>query len=138
MSIELLTDDEALREQGMTQGDKKISGITIRPVTALSLSWLQRNNIFDDTVDAGDAMQKTAAFVFLHSEPREVIRAVVNSRIDFLNAVDDWIEEKFQHHTQLMPYSNLMSEAINSYSAASSSAVQDFGGIATTGAARKN
>ena len=23
MSIELLTDDEALREQGMTQGDKK-------------------------------------------------------------------------------------------------------------------
>jgi len=135
MSIELMTDEEALREQGMTQGDKKISGITIRPMTALSLSWLQRNDVFGDT---GDSMQKTAAFVYLHSEPREVIRAVVNDRAAFLDAVDDWIEANFPHHTQLSPYSDLMSEAMNAYLAASSSAVQEAGGIATAGAARKN
>jgi len=135
MSIELLTDDEALREQGMTQGDKKISGITIRPMTALSLSWLQRNDVFGDT---GDSMQKTAAFVYLHSQPRDVIRAVVNDRAAFLDAVDDWIEANFPHHSQLSPYSDLMSEAMNTYLAASSSAVQEAGSIATAGAARKN
>ena len=135
MSIELLTDDEALREQGMTQGDKKISGITIRPMTALSLSWLQRNDVFGDT---GDSMQKTAAFVYLHSQPRDVIRAVVNDRDAFLDAVDDWIEANFSHHSQLSPYSDLMTEAMNTYLAASSTAVQEAGGIATAGAARKN
>jgi len=130
-----MTDDEALREQGMTQGDKKISGITIRPMTALSLSWLQRNDVFGDS---GDSMQKTAAFVYLHSEPREVIRAVVNDRAAFLNAIDDWIESNFSYHSQLSPYSDLMTEAMNAYLAASSSAVKEAGGIATAGAARKN
>lgn len=134
MSIELLTDDEALREQGMTLGDKKISGIKIRPMTALSLSWLQRNNVFGDD---GDSMQKTAAFVYLHSEPREVIRSVVNDRAAFLDAIDDWIEAKFPHHSQLSPYSELMGEAMNIYLAASSTAVQDPKGT-TAGASRKN
>jgi hypothetical protein len=130
-----MTDDEALREQGMTQGDKMIGKITIRPMTALSLSWLQRNDVFGDD---GDSMQKTAAFVYLHSEPREVIRAVVNNKAAFLDAVDDWIEKNFPHHSQLAPYSDLMTEAMNSYLAASSTAVQEPGGIATAGAARKN
>lgn len=130
-----MTDDEALREQGMTDGNKKISGITIRPMTALSLSWLQRNDVFGDS---GDSMQKTAAFVYLHSEPREAIRAVVNDRAAFLDAVDDWIEANFPHHAQLSPYSDLMSEAMNTYLAASSSAVQEIGKNATTGSARKN
>jgi len=130
-----MTDDEALREQGMTEGNKNISGITIRPMTALSLSWLQRNNIFDDE---GDSMQKTAAFVYLHSEPREVIRAVVNNRAAFLNAVDDWLDEKFPHHTQLLPYTELMTNSMNAYLAASSSTVQEVGGIIPAGATRKN
>jgi len=130
-----MTDDEALREQGMTEGNKNIRGITIRPMTALSLSWLQRNDVFGDT---GDSMQKTAAFVYLHSQPREVIRAVVNDRAAFLDAVDDWIEANFPHHSQLSPYSDLMTEAMNTYLAASSTAVQEAGAIATVGAARKN
>jgi hypothetical protein len=135
MSIELLTDDEALREQGMTEGNKNISGITIRPMTALSLSWLQRNNIFDDE---GDSMQKTAAFVFLHSEPREVIRSVVNNRAAFLDAVDDWLDEKFPHHTQLLPYTELMTDAMNVYLASSSRAAQEPGGVIPSAALRKN
>lgn len=135
MSIELLTDDEALREQGMTQGDKQILGITIRPMTALSLSWLQRNKVFDDD---GDSMQKTAAFVYLHSQPRHTIRAVVNDRAAFIDAVDDWIEANFPHHAQLAPYSDLMTEAMNSYLAAASTAVHDPSGMATPGTARKN
>lgn len=135
MSIELLTDDEALREQGMTQGNKKISGITIRPMTALSLSWLQRNDVFGDD---GDSMQKTAAFVYLHSEPREVIRAVVNNRAAFLDAVDDWMEANFPHHFDLLPYTEQMSEAMNAYLASSSKAVQEIGSIDPSTASRKN
>ena len=131
----MMTDDEALREQGMTQGNKKLGAITIRPMTALSLSWLQRNDVFGDT---GDSMQKTAAFIYLHSQPREVIRNVVNDRAAFLDAVDDWIEANFPHHAQLSPYSDLMSEAMNAYLAASSTAVQEAGGVATAGATRKN
>ena len=52
--------------------------------------------------------------------------------------MDDWIEANFPHHAQLSPYSDLMSEAMNTYLAASSTAVQEAGGIATAGAARKN
>ena len=135
MSIELLTDDEALREQGMTQGNKKISGITIRPMTALSLSWLQRNDVFGDD---GDSMQKTAAFVYLHSEPREVIRSVVNNRAAFLDAVDDWMESNFPHHFDLLPYTQQMTEVMNIYLASSSKAVQEIGSIAPSTASRKN
>jgi hypothetical protein len=121
MTNELQTDDEALREAGMTDGPKRIGKITLRPMTALSLSWLQRNRVFDD--DTGDTMSKTAAFVFLHSEPKEKIRAVVNDRNDFINAVDDWIEKNARHHSELEPYSELMSAAMSQYlSAVSTSA----------------
>lgn len=130
-----MTDDEALREQGMTQGNKKLGMITIRPMTALSLSWLQRNNVFGDE---GDSMQKTAAFIYLHSQPRELLRSVVNDRAVFLNKVDDWIEENFPHHSQLAPYSELMTESMNTYLAASSIAVQEPGKITPSKASRKN
>lgn len=116
MKNELQTDDEALREQGMTDGPKKVGKITLRPMTALSLSWLQRNKVFDD--ETGDTMSKTAAFVFLHSEPKESIRAVVNDRNGFLDAVDDWIEKRIKHHSELEPYADLMGETMSQYLAA--------------------
>lgn len=113
---ELQTDDEVLRESGMTDGKRKVGNITLRPMTALSLSWLQRNHVFDD--ETGDTMSKTAAFVYLHSQPKELIRAVVNNRSQFLNAVDEWIDKNIPHHSALEPYSDLMSESMNAYLAA--------------------
>jgi hypothetical protein len=121
MKNELQTDDEALREQGMTDGPRKIGNIVLRSMTALSLSWLQRNRVFDD--ELGDTMSKTAAFVFLHSQPKPEIRAVVNDRNAFLDAVDEWMDKNIKHHSELEPYSELMSESMSAYlSAVSTSA----------------
>lgn len=120
MNTDMMTDDDALREQGMTDGKRKLGKIQLRPMTALSLSWMQRNRLFDD--ETGDTMQKTAAFVFLHSQPKEEIRAVVNDRAAFLDAVDGWMEAHIKHHTELEPYSAVMSEAMEQYLAATSAA----------------
>lgn len=100
----------------MTDGPRKVGKLTLRPMTALSLSWLQRNHVFDDEV--GDTMSKTAAFVFLHTQPKPTIRAVVNDRNAFLDAVDDWMENNIPHHRDLEPYTELMSEAMSTYMAA--------------------
>lgn len=119
--IELLTDEEALREDGMTDGPKVIGRFKLRPMTPVSLSWCQRNHIFDD--ELGDPMQKTAAYVFLHTEPKEVIRGVVHDREKFANAVDDWMDKHIQNHIHdLEPYSNEMSNSIQKYLAAISQA----------------
>lgn len=115
-----MTDDEAMREQGMTSGTTKIGKIKLRPMTALTLSWLQRNRVFDD--NTGDTLSKTAAFVFLHSEPKEEIRAVVNSREKFSEAVDEWMERNVIHHSELEQYSAIMAESMETYMASVSKA----------------
>jgi len=116
-----LTDDEELRHEGMTDGKKKKGKFILRPMTGLSLSWLQRNKVFDD--DFGDPTSKTAAFIYLHSESKELIRTVVNNRTDFLNAVDDWIDTHMPYHTGLNDYVELMNTAMNTYLAAASVAL---------------
>ena len=115
-----MTDDEAMREAGMTAGPKRKSNFVLRPMTALSLSWLQRNRVFED--DGGDMMQKTAAYAFLHTEPKEDIRAVVNNRQSFLDAVDQWLEKHFTYHNELEPLSAEMSEAMDLYLVANTTA----------------
>jgi len=109
----MMLDDDELREVAMSTGPKKIGSLTLRPMTPVSLSWLQRNHVFDD--DQGDTIQKTAAYVFLHSQAKEVIRGVVNNRAAFADAVDDWIDETFKHHTELNEYIEHMTESMQSY-----------------------
>ena len=133
-NIELLKDDELTREKGFTDGPKKVSEFELRPVTALSLSWLQRNKVFETTF--GDNLQRTAAYAFLHHADKSQIRGVVNDSREFLEAVDDWIDENIQHHTQLEPIASAMNEALEFYMAATTTAA-----IPSTGggsARRKN
>jgi len=115
MNDELKTDDEILREIGMTEGPRKVSRFKLRPVTALSLSWMQRNNLFDD--EFGDMLMKTAAFAFLHCEDKSKIRSVVNDRLPFLGAVDEWMDENIKHHSELEPVSQEMTDALDRYMA---------------------
>lgn len=132
--IELLKDDELTREKGFTEGPKQVSKFELRPVTALSLSWLQRNKVFDGTF--GDNMQRTAAYAFLHHADKAKIRGVVNDPREFLEAVDDWIEDHILHHSELEPVATAMSEALECYMAATTTAA-----IPSTGggsARRKN
>lgn len=105
-------DDELTREAGFTDGPKKVAKLNLRPVTGLSLSWMQRHRIFDDE---SDMIQKTSAFAFLHSVDRDIIRSVIHDRGEFLNAVDDWIDENISHHDQLNPVAAAMNESLNQY-----------------------
>jgi hypothetical protein len=109
----LKTDDDELRDAGMTNGPQTIGKFTLRPMTPTSLSWLQRNKVFDD--DHGDSIQKTAAYVFLHAEAKDRIRAVVNNRAAFLDAVDEWLDANFTHHIELNKYMEHMTESMQAY-----------------------
>lgn len=120
MNEELTTDDELLREAGMTEGPKKVSRFKLRPITALSLSWMQRNKLFDD--DCIDMLCKTAAFAFLHTEDKARIRSVVNDRQTFFSAVDEWLDDNIKHHIELEPVSQEMTESLDRYMAAMTTA----------------
>ena len=115
-NTDLLTDDEALRESAMTDGPRALpGGLTLRPITALSFSWMQTHQLFADEF-GGDA-KKLAAFCYIHSEPKETIRTIIHNRTAFQNAVDDWIDGRFQHHAELEPYADSMNAAFAAYAA---------------------
>jgi hypothetical protein len=116
-NIELAKDDEILREEGMADGPINAAGIELRPITALSISWMQRNEVFSDTKDL---IWKTCAFAFLHSAPFTEIRAVVNDRAAFIDAVDCWIEKNVAHHLETGEIATAMNAAFQRYSASAS------------------
>ena len=122
--MELEKDDEILREESMTDGVKKVMGLEMRPITALSVSWMQRNEIFSDTKDM---IWKTAAFAFLHSAPYPTIRESVNDKSAFVDAVDAWIEKNLNHHLQSAELAAEMNEAFTRYMAAASEIVGSKG-----------
>jgi hypothetical protein len=48
------------------------------------------------------------------------IRAVVNDKSLFLDAVDEWIEENVVHHSEMNAIASIMAKAFERYAAASS------------------
>jgi hypothetical protein len=117
-NLEMIKDDDLLREEGMADGAMTIlDNIELRPITALSVSWMQRNEIFNETKDM---IWKSAAFAFLHSAPFTAIRQVVNDRSAFIDAVDVWIERNLTHHAQATNVANIMNQAFTRYMAAAS------------------
>lgn len=111
---DLVKDDEILREEGMCDGPMTVGNIELRPVTALSVSYMQRNAVFSD---AKDLIWKTSAFAFLHSAPSAEIRKVVNDRDLFSNSVDNWIEKNVTHHAETTEIAEAMNAAFKRYSA---------------------
>jgi hypothetical protein len=101
----------------MTDGNKLVAEREYRPVTALTVSWMQRNDVFNDKKDM---IWRASAFAFLHSEPLPAIRAVVNEREDFSNAVDSWIEKNITHHLSVVEMSKAMNSAFDLYMSAAS------------------
>ena len=125
---DLELDDELTREKAFTEGPKKVLSFILRPVTALSMSWLQRNFVFGDGF--GDMLQKTAAFAFLHTAEKNLIRSVVNDRAEFSDAVDEWMDTHFRHHKELEPLATQMNEALDFYMASTSTAANPNNGTA--------
>lgn len=117
-NLEILKDDEELREESMADGPTAIlGGLELRPITALTVSWMQRNEIFSE---AKDMVWKSAAFAFLHSAPLSVIRQVVNDKMAFIEAVDTWIEKNLDHHLQAAELATTMNSAFTRYMSAAS------------------
>lgn len=88
---DLLTDDEALREQAMLSGPTKCGRWEMRPTAALEISWMQRCKILSPEMDV---LWRGSAFAFLHSMPKATIRSLVNDFPRFAVAVDDWMEKQ--------------------------------------------
>ena len=116
-NIELVKDDEILREEGIADGPTNVAGIEMRPITALSVSWMQRNDVFSDEKDL---IWKTCAYAYLHSAPKADIRSVVNDKAAFAEAVDEWIDENISHHLQTGEIASSMNAAFQRYSASAS------------------
>jgi hypothetical protein len=115
-NIELMTDEEVLT-RGAIKGSEKILNLNLRPITIRSLSQMKRNGILDN--ENQDVFQKTAAFGFIHSAPKEEVNAVVSDKDKFQIAVDDWMDENFTHHVEMEPLAEAMNRAFEEYAAAS-------------------
>ena len=113
-NTDLVKDDEILRIQAMEDGPKIVNGRTLRPITALTISWMQRNEVFSGNMDL---IWKSAAFAYLHSEPYSAIRSVVNDKDLFVNAVDSWIEKNMIHHLEISAMTDAMNSAFELYNA---------------------
>jgi len=112
---EILTDEEVLA-RGATKGIEKINKLNLRPMTVRTLSQMKRNGLLE--IGDSDIFQKTAAFGFLHSASRERISEVVNDKAKFLDAIDEWMDENFQHHHDMEPLAECMNAAFQEYAAA--------------------
>ena len=110
---EMIKDDEVARFQGIEDGKKKLHKWIFRPITALTISWIQRNHIF---AEEHDLIFKSAAFAFLHTAPYSEIRKVVNNKSAFVDAVDMWIEKNISHHDEISVIATEMNEAFDRYS----------------------
>jgi hypothetical protein len=119
IDTEMLTDDEALRTTAMADGPRQVGKFTLRPMTALTVSWAQRNEVF---TEKKDMVFNVAAFMFLHTEPLPKLRAVVNNRAAFIEAVDAWIEKNIRHHLEIAELSRAMNESYQLYTASASTA----------------
>lgn len=89
MNTELQTDDEVIREQAMTAGETKVAGIKLKATSAIEVSYMQRFGVLQP---GNDILWKAAAFAFLHSADRKVVRTATRNEERFQDAVDDWLE----------------------------------------------
>lgn len=122
MTNELQTDDEALREAGMTDGPKKIGKWRLEPMNVDTLGWMQSIGVFDDENDIS-LIHKSAAFVVMHSAPEDELMGVVFNKRDFWIYVSKWLRKNVRPHDELLPYAKELNSAWDRYNACVSSSV---------------
>lgn len=118
-NIELVKDDEVLREQGITSGNTKAARWELRPTCALEISWMQRNNVLQPDMDV---FWRASAFAFIHSAPKADIRRSVNDHNAFLAAVDNWMDAQGPSAKEIAELSAAMRERTEEYFASFSTA----------------
>lgn len=117
-NIEVLErDDEVLRERGMTSGDQSVSRWEFRATSATEVSWMQRNKVMEPVMDV---FWRAAAFAFIHSEPKAKVRAVINDRKDFVEAVDKWMDNNNPTSGEIKALSDAMKDRLEEWFSSSS------------------
>ena len=120
-----ITDDEILREQGMTSGPLQTTRWELRPTCALEISWLQRNGVLSPDMDI---LWRAAAFAYIHSAPKSEIRKSVNESSAFKATVDRWLDDESPTAKDIAALSEAMNKRTAEYFAAFSSTGEDSSG----------
>jgi hypothetical protein len=115
--IELVKDDEVLREQGMTSGPSKASRWELRTTAATEVSWMQRNKVLQPDMDI---LWRASAFAYIHEAPRVEIRKVINDHDTFIEAVDRWMDKNDPSSNEIKELATLMNSRIEEWFASSS------------------
>jgi fructose-1,6-bisphosphatase len=115
----LETDDEVLREKAMESGKQSINGIDYHPTDCLRVSWMQRNNVMDDS--KMDIVWRVFAFAVIHTMEKKQLRSIVNDSELFIEAVDSWMEKHNPSEGDFKTISALMNERILEWFSSSSS-----------------
>lgn len=115
-NIELLKDDETLREQGMTSGPAASGRWELRPTAATEVSWMQRNKVLQPDMDI---LWRASAFAYLHATPRPEIRKVVNNHESFIEAVDRWMDKNDPSASEIKELATAMNTRIEEWFASS-------------------
>lgn len=115
--IELVKDDEVLREQGMTSGPAKAARWELRTTAATEVSWMQRNKVLQPEMDI---LWRACAFAYIHEAPRVEIRKVINDHDTFIDAVDRWMDKNDPTSADIKELISMMNTRIEEWFASSS------------------
>ncbi|MFZ9905449.1 MAG: hypothetical protein ACO3GE_08605 [Steroidobacteraceae bacterium] len=115
--IELVKDDEILREQGMTSGPAKAARWELRTTAATEVSWMQRNKVLQPEMDI---LWRACAFAYIHEAPRVEIRKVINDHDTFIEAVDRWMDKNDPTSADIKELVSMMNTRIEEWFASSS------------------
>ncbi|MEY5019816.1 MAG: hypothetical protein RLZ22_904 [Verrucomicrobiota bacterium] len=115
--IELVKDDEVLREQGMTSGPAKAARWELRTTAATEVSWMQRNKVLQPEMDI---LWRACAFAYIHEAQRAEIRKVINDHDTFIDAVDRWMDKNDPTSADIKELVSMMNTRIEEWFASSS------------------
>ena len=125
---DLLTDDEALREQAMRDGTKRKGKFKLRPCVPGTISIIRSN-----LLEKRDEFWFVAAFAFVHSAPLEDVLAVDSDPEEFNKAVRRWQLENIADLDDQNELSKLVSAAWDRVNAAETKAKHPSAGSPTSG-----
>jgi hypothetical protein len=117
MNDEMKKDDEILRECGLLEGERKIDGMVLRPITGASFMWILNKEVFSSE---NNKVEQIAQFLFLHCAPISEILDVVYGNSNFKKEVIKWIcgTSLNEHHSRILAFEPIVDEAWAKYSAA--------------------
>lgn len=155
MSAELLSDEEAIAEAAPVRGDllktsalvkgRKLGSLTVRPLTAETLSYLfECENFFIRGMKGervapsnANAIWSTAEFIYIHAGEADEVAEKIWSKADFKQAVREYLAGPLNDPQLLAAALPIIEQMVSEYFAAQTQAQEPKGakGLKTPGKA---